>query len=748
MQRLLFLLVAALAVQTMLSSANAVGSQWVVFDTRNDSGIYGNPSYRGFLGVPDLPLHMRMRKIVFGEAHAIGIMEDGSLMGWGTNPRALSMSTGTMIPVVLPGVSGNPVQSWTDIAASADGTIAIASDGQIYMTGRIGPATYSTWTRMAPNEDDFFLSVSCGEDHCVAVSRKAVWGMGDNQFNQALPIPSLGPLLAVSGLEPASSDFQKLNILSFFNHTPAAPGTSSPMPASPGFVPPPSASLGNLNLKVCAGRYHTAIALQGQTMIFGRCSAVFGCPPATSSVYGLWVSPVPDQILQLQCGTSHTVVSTKSAVYGIGDNIAEQIATHTGPLPSVFIDSWTTMTPPGGFAVGLPVIVAGNLTLGRSSLGLPSYLPENALDDFKGLQRPSSGNTGDLGSFLASAFKRPSWLKLRRVDLAFGSSIRGTLAVRFIEDKTCAGNRPIGNMVVCAPSLTKPLASGWVSQRSLSLVVSQGSKPVTVTLPRGSSLSVFGQFWIGSSVTLHVPLSSGLPTDYAVAVSSCAQIQGKLSLGVDPDSYKTIKKRKNRSASIPLIQSGCKMFKRHSVAGGEYYERRIWEQDVEYGEGEAYEVSLDESGNVVSTAILRYRDVVYENGELVSTGYIGTRDAPTTDGAEYTDPSVPDASVSPTVPTTAEQSSGSIELVKIPSSSGKKLSSCQKQSMTTQQQTNSFGSQLSAVVTADSKSCDTWWIILASVLGAVVLIVIVILIVIFAVPSIRNKILPYRGARS
>lgn len=72
--------------------------------------------------------------------------------------------------------------------------------------------------------------------------------------------------------------------------------------------------------------------------------------------------------------------------------------------------------------------------------------------------------------------------------------------------------------------------------------------------------------------------------------------------------------------------------------------------------------------------------------------------------------------------------------------------SCRKVSVA--KSTSSDGSTLSGLFTVDKSSCNTWWIIVISVVAGVVVLAVVLLIIIFAcVPACRQKARPYSKPR-
>lgn len=686
----------------------------------------------------------------------VGLADDKTLWGWGRNSLALgypvsgASSTYTLEPLALP--TPPSVSSWRSVAVSDNATLAISSGGVLWAAGSLGGHLFNGWTRVSDLSGGC-LEVECGLDHCIVLTTTGFAGIGANDQNQAVPVLSIGP----TATPPTAALHTSLFRFNFTNL--GSPAANTPVPIINSILP-----------RFCTGRSHTTVVWAGVAYIWGACGSVFTGSCVTPS-NGIWMpsmAAVDGTVLQLECGRGHSVLRTTTSTYAIGLNDVDQIS--VAALAS-FVPSWTDMFPlDNGFGLN-PFVIAGDLALGRSSRSGTTFVPNSILSLFPGLDldlegpsEPSSapaspGSSSPVASFINStfsigAFKRPSWLRLRRIDVAFGSSIRSTLAVRFREDDgACSGNRPFPS-IVCAPSYLNPLKSGWISQRSLSIVSSSKS---TIELP--GAISVFGQLWTDPDVTISIPYSTS-GTFPVLAVTQCAQLQGPINVALDSDAFKSIKSKSGSKVTVPLVQAGCRMFQHDDLSQSKRGTVLRNDNSIEAARGEMYVIDLDtdqiqhrrdfsgksSSDRTVKNAVRLVRSPGFVYGEfgisgLGSSAMLAERKA-TPDS--YTDPAVPDNSIPPNNPATAEKSNSTITVVP---SSGDKLKSCQKKSITSEQQTSGSNTQLLATIAVESDGCNTWWIILVSVFGGVALLVIIALIIVFSVPSIRLRVLPYKGSR-
>ena len=728
-----------------------MSTEWLIFDASNASNIYGNPSYAGYLGMPNFPVGITINSIYFGRNHAVGLSTTGALYGWGTNSRALGSTAILTAPAPYPEPvlleMPTTVTSWKAVATADNATIALTSAGAVWMTGTLGGELYLGWKRVSnfSSVTETALDVSCGLDHCIVLTTSGLYGIGANDQNQALPVISIGPT-------PTPPSSALITILTRIELTELTPGVSiAPAPGVAGSLP-----------QFCTGERHTSVVWKGLAFIWGSCSSTFN-GVCTASTYGIWMpamTPISGNIFQLGCGKTHTVLRTGVSTYAIGGNNQNQVSsTITG-----FVNSWTDLFSSRGGSFGFnPFVIAGDLTLGRNNRLGTTFVPNNLLATFAGLISDEGETTPEdpapnepfaappvaaftNTTYSISAFKRPSWLRLRRIDAAFGSSIRSTLAVRFREDDgACKGERPWPTMV-CAPSLLNTQKSGWISQRSLSLTSTFGLN-ATLTLP--GTISIVGQLWTDPAITITIPYSD-MEAFPAIAVSQCAQIQSRMNVGIDPEAFDEVKKKPGRKVSFPLVQAGCRMFRNDDLTNNVRDDGSL--ADVT---GEMYVVdwaavsssTRREGAPEVHARLVRSPGFVYE--EFTSSEYIEKRTIlASPDSDAYTTPGVPDNSIPPSNPASAESSNTTVGLTLTKSSDGDTLKNCQKRSISSSQQTSGSTTQLIATMAVENDGCNTWWIILVSVVCGVVLLVIIVIILVFAVPPIRRRVLPYKGSRS
>jgi hypothetical protein len=292
------------------------------------------------------------------------------------------------------------------------------------------------------------------------------------------------------------------------------------------------------------------------------------------------------------------------------------------------------------------------------------------------------GGGGDEANNMTVSFSRPPWLRMTVATGSASSSWKPIFGVRFSEDSSCMTSRPLG-VAVC-------VAGRWVSQRPLQLSPDRTYNSMNMA----GAMTVYGDFVLNSSASLSMTFPETDSLDDAIlVVDGCAQVDGPITVTLTKDNINTIRKKKQGKVSVKLIQSNCVMLAKRNV------------------------------------------EVVLEHFASPDDGYSES-------------PDVPDASVEPTDSARTASSTSTVTLTPTESpSSSSSSSSCSKTSSTTEETSNSDGTTtLVAVISVDSSSCNTWWIITVSVVGGVVLIAAIAAIVIFANPTIRAKVLPYRGS--
>ncbi|DAZ95596.1 TPA: hypothetical protein N0F65_006082 [Lagenidium giganteum] len=210
---------------------------------------------QGVLGNGSAPV--RWTKIACGEAHCVGLSTVGEIYTWGRGSHG-QLGHGNVKDALSPvRLMIDGVEKWTDVAAGADWSMALSSDGHVWTWGacgrsilghisddqRSGSIKVASWERqhgflrrarelnkdnphlpahvprlawMAPRQvacfahDDITIQcLSAGLHHGAAVSTGGdlyVWGEGSNLWNRGLkPIPSL-----VADIERGSSGIGSL----------------------------------------------------------------------------------------------------------------------------------------------------------------------------------------------------------------------------------------------------------------------------------------------------------------------------------------------------------------------------------------------------------------------------------------------------------------------------------------------------------------------------------------------------------
>jgi alpha-tubulin suppressor-like RCC1 family protein len=130
-----------------------------------------------------------------GGAHVLAIKSDGSLWAWGFNGLgALGDGTATG-PVNNSRYEPEPLavgESWSTIAAGLNHSLAIRSDGTLWVwgqniSGQVGDGTTNN-IRAAPTRigaDNSWRSVAGGVFHTLAAKADGtIWGWGFNGFGQ------------------------------------------------------------------------------------------------------------------------------------------------------------------------------------------------------------------------------------------------------------------------------------------------------------------------------------------------------------------------------------------------------------------------------------------------------------------------------------------------------------------------------------------------------------------------------------
>lgn len=74
---------------------------------------------------------------------------------------------------------------------------------------------------------------------------------------------------------------------------------------------------------------------------------------------------------------------------------------------------------------------------------------------------------------------------------------------------------------------------------------------------------------------------------------------------------------------------------------------------------------------------------------------------------------------------------------------------CRQIAVTQRQQTTPSGkAQLSAIFSVKKDTCNTWWIVLVSVIAAVLVLSVVVLVLFLTVPAVKSAMTPYRGTNA
>jgi alpha-tubulin suppressor-like RCC1 family protein len=179
----------------------------------NDLGMTGDSSKANTLWPSQVQGLSDIVKIDAGMDHTLALRSDGTVWAWGDGKENILCNgqgyTSTVF-VNVPVQVGN-LPKVTDIQAADFCSLALGSDGNVYVWGSNGDGQYGNsvdlWTpattpQKVPGLGDV-ASITAGLGHCVAVKKDgSVWAWGRNQEDQVQPGKGkkvLSPLKKIDG---------------------------------------------------------------------------------------------------------------------------------------------------------------------------------------------------------------------------------------------------------------------------------------------------------------------------------------------------------------------------------------------------------------------------------------------------------------------------------------------------------------------------------------------------------------------
>jgi len=130
------------------------------------------------------------KAIAGGQSHTLGLQTDGTLWAWGSNFYG-QLGDGTTVNKSAPTQIPSPVgTTWTAIAAGANHSLAILSDGTLWawgynFFGQLGDNTQID--KLVPTQVGVATGwgvVGAGSNYSLAIAGGALWAWGENAFGQ------------------------------------------------------------------------------------------------------------------------------------------------------------------------------------------------------------------------------------------------------------------------------------------------------------------------------------------------------------------------------------------------------------------------------------------------------------------------------------------------------------------------------------------------------------------------------------
>ncbi len=156
----------------------------------NSGGQLGYATTRPAAVPERVAIPSAVKTVSAGLRHTLALGVDGTLWAWGANDSGqIGRGTNTTYSTV-PAIFGTG-QRWLAIAAGADHTVAVRSDGTLWGCGRndsgqLGPiATNRVYGLRRIEPSSTWCAVAAGDRHTVALrSDRSLWAWGDNQWGQ------------------------------------------------------------------------------------------------------------------------------------------------------------------------------------------------------------------------------------------------------------------------------------------------------------------------------------------------------------------------------------------------------------------------------------------------------------------------------------------------------------------------------------------------------------------------------------
>lgn len=147
---------------------------------------YGAPGQPDVLSLRAVPGISGLQSVAAGQAHAIALQNDGTVLSWGRNDSGqlgVGSTTGNYTPSAVPGLSGVVA-----IAAAGEFSLALKGDGTVYGWGRFVGTAQQSAVQTSPTLVSGLASVTriaAGQTHALALrSDGSVWAWGLNSYGE------------------------------------------------------------------------------------------------------------------------------------------------------------------------------------------------------------------------------------------------------------------------------------------------------------------------------------------------------------------------------------------------------------------------------------------------------------------------------------------------------------------------------------------------------------------------------------